>query len=172
MDDFTQCALSSPRFPWPVDMFIYKNLTDQVWFFGQRKVMTNNTWKSPEYPSSSLNSSDEEKYNKNARHRRAKSKEVLKISKSIRENRKRKTIRFSSSFESSLTAPSSWNSNRDSVLSNLTRLASEQKIRKENPEKPKLSALQTEKKNYTEVVDYRAYRLANPSPKSDEMVSS
>lgn len=71
-----------------------------------------------------------------------------------------------------MSAPSSSNASRDSLLSHLTKLEFEQKICKAKTEEPELSNLQTVKKHYTQSVDYRTYKFANLSPKCEDTLST
>lgn len=133
--------------------------------------MTDNTSKLLESLSTSSKSSDEDKYRKHERQNRTKTVEALKEIKKHRKDRKGKHKRFSSSSKSSMRVSSSPNSSKDSLLSILTWLELEQKVRDGMVTKQKLLVLQTVK-NPTRAVDYRTYRLANRSAKYDDTVSS
>lgn len=69
--------------------------------------------------------------------------------------------RFSFSSKRSMSAPSSANSSREFLFSNLPRLKFAHIIRKAKLAEPEFSVFRTVKKHYIQAVDYRTYGLSN-----------
>lgn len=119
--------------------------------------------KLPESSSSVSRTSVEERYRKHGRHQRAKTNEASKESKKQRKDRKERHRRPQYSSDRLVGGPNLSNSNRNYILSNKTRIELKQEIRNANMEKPDFPVLQTVKKNFTRVADYRIHRFANSS---------
>lgn len=120
VDDFTQRAVTSSRFERFVTEIISRNLQNQVKGCEQKVKLPNNAQALPELSSSSSRMSVIELYSKHVRHHHAMTKHAPRGSKKHPNDEKKKQRRSTSSSECSMSATSSLNLARVSLLSNPT----------------------------------------------------